>query len=98
MKKIVDEHGQMLLVRTPNMQQVLTWCFQSMIPIALAHGIERDYEQTISDYLKKLYLNKRNRPWLNELLLETGVDVNTFPGYAFEKAATLIFKSKIVKK
>lgn len=98
MQKALNEHGELVLIRTPNMQQVLTWCFQSMIPIAMAHGIDRDYEYTISNYLKKLYLNKRNRQWINDLLLETGVDVNTFPGYAFEKAAKLIFKSKIVKQ
>lgn len=96
----VNEHGEMVLVRTQNMQDVLTWSYSAMIPIAVVNGsnLNNAYEIAISEQLKKLYLNKRNRPWINELLIETGVDTDTFPGQAFFKAAHLIFKSKIVKK
>jgi hypothetical protein len=97
MKKVVNEHGQLVLVRTPNMQQILTWCYNTMIPIAIVKGFDGAYEQAISDYLKKLYGNKQNRPWLDALLKETGVDTEKFMPYAFMKAANLIFKSKIVK-
>lgn len=97
MKKLVNEHGELVLARTPAMQTTLTWAYQDMVRIAFINGVDGAYENAISDQLKKLYLHKRSRPWINELLVETGVDVNTFPGEAFTKAGTLIFKSKIIK-
>jgi len=97
-EKAINEHGELVLKRTPNMQSIMTWCYNTMIPIAVVHGFDGAYEKAISEYLVKLYGNKRNRPWLDELLKETGVDTEKFMSHAFQKAANLIFKSKIVKK
>lgn len=101
-KKAVNEHGEMVLIRTPQMQQVLTWAYSSMLPIAIlghtGNSLESAYEEQISSYLMKLYLGKQNRSWINDLLIETGVDVNNYPKLAFQKAGRLIFKSKNLKQ
>jgi hypothetical protein len=98
MKKVVDEHGIMSLVRTPNMQQILTFCYAKMPIIAILEGksLEMAYEQAISDYLKSAYKNPLNTQWVKILLEETGVEGIT--GHAFDVASKLILNSKIVKK
>lgn len=101
-QKAVNEHGEMVLIRTPQMQQVLTWSHTSMLPIAITGrtggNLETAFEKEISNYLMKLYLGKSNRSWINDLLIETGVDIDKYPQTAFDKAAQLIFKSKILKQ
>lgn len=98
MKKVVDKYGAYRLVRTPNMTQILTFCYAKMPIIAIMENkkLPEAYEQAISDYLKSAYKNPLNTKWVKELLRETGVEGIT--AHAFDQGAKLIINSKFVKK
>jgi hypothetical protein len=65
-----------------------------VVAILSRNGLDGAWETAISDRLKKLWKNPLNYPYLKELFEETGVEGVT--AHTFDKAAKLIFNSKIM--
>lgn len=95
MKKLINEHGQLVLVRDKWMQEIMNSTYVSMIKVAIVSpaGINGAWECAISDHLKLLWKKKIDRHIIQGLLTESGVHGLTAD--AFDKCAELIVKSKI---